>query len=168
MLALMEVPWLCLILAHHRNASTKNCYKNSTWRRNEDSCFWYSRQLNNLSKKVNITLGPAVSTVASKCIKKVNSHKSIAVGKDDYDLKPLKQKYGYFSCIRQNTILLSEVEVLLGQNAFSLTCSIAFKSDGAKTTWAVKLLVVWPLVGSLPVSEKALWYSVDSVGKGED
>ena len=56
------------------------------------------------SKKVEVTLGPAESNAANKCTIWVNSHKNLAVGKEEYDLSPLKWKFGFFSCICQNTI----------------------------------------------------------------
>ena len=120
------------------------------------------------SRKVEVTLGSADSTAANTCTVMVNSHKSLAVGKEDCDLRPLKRNYGYLSCIRQNTIRLSEVKVLLGQDAFPLICTVAFKNGGANTLWAVKLPVAWALSEPLPTSEKAHCYSVCNMSKNEE
>ena len=66
------------------------------------------------SKKVEVTLKPADSTAANTCTLMVNSDKNLAEEKEEYDLRPLKQKYGNLSCIRQNTIGRSEFKVILG------------------------------------------------------
>ena len=118
------------------------------------------------SKRVEATLGPAYSTAANVCTIMVNSHKNLAVGKE-YGLRPLKRKYGYLPCIRQNTRRLSEVKVILGLDAFSLICLVAFKNGGANTPWAVKLPLAWPLDGPLPAS-KAQCYSVCSMSNDEE
>ena len=97
----------------------------------------------------------------------VNSHKILAVGKEN-DLRQLKRKYGYLSCIRQNTIRLSEVKVKLRQDAFPLICPAASKNKGAKTPWAVKLPLAWSLSGPLPASEKSQCYSVCSMSQDEE
>ena len=91
------------------------------------------------SRKVEVTLGLAASNAANKCTIWVNSHKNLAVGKEEYDLRPLKRKFGYLSCIRQNTIRLAEVKVILGQDVFPLICPVAYKNGGVNTPWAVKL-----------------------------
>ena len=70
--------------------------------------------------------------------------------------------------MRQNTIRLSEGEVVLGQEAFPLICPVACKNGGANTPWAVKLPLAWALSGSLPASEKAQCYSVCSMNKDEE
>ena len=98
------------------------------------------------SKKVEITLGPAASNAANKCTIWVNSHKNLAVGKKECDLRPLKRKFGYLSCIRQNTIRLTEDKVILGQDAFPLICVVAYKNGGVNNTpWAVKLPLAWTI-----------------------
>ena len=86
------------------------------------------------SKKVEISLGPAESNAANKCTVWVNSHKNLAVGKEEeYDLRPLKRKFEYLSCIRQNTIRPAEIKLKLGQDAFSLICPVAYKNGGVNT-----------------------------------
>ena len=81
----------------------------------------------NQSKKFEITLGPADSTAANKCNIMMNSHEKSAVWKDEYDLRPLKQRYKNLSCRVQNAIRLSEVKVILRQerDAFCLICPVA-------------------------------------------
>ena len=120
------------------------------------------------SKKVEVTLGPAESNAANKCTIWVNSHKNLAVGKEENDLRPLKRKFGYLSCIRQNTIRLAEVKVILAQDAFPLICPVAHKHGGVNTSWAVKLPLAWTISGPLPTSEKAQCYSVCGVSKDEE
>ena len=98
----------------------------------------------------------------------MNSHENLAIGKEEYDLRPLKRKFGYLSCIRQNTIRLAEVKVILGKDAFPLICPVAYKNGGVNTPWAVKLPLAWTISGPLPTSEKAQCYSVCSVSKDEE
>ena len=77
------------------------------------------------SKEVEVTLETADSTFAIKCTVLVNGHKKLAVEKEEYDLRPLKRKHGYLSCIRQNTVLQSQVKLMIEQNAFLLVCLFA-------------------------------------------
>ena len=120
------------------------------------------------SNKVEVTLRPVESNAANKCTIRLNSHKNLAVGKEEYDLRPLKRKFGYLSCIRQNTIPLAEVKAILGQDAFPLICSVAYKNRGVNTSWAVELPLALTISGPLPTSEKAQYYSVCIVGKDEE
>ena len=107
------------------------------------------------SKRVEVRIGPADSIAADRCTLMVNSHKNLVEGKKEYELRPPKQKYGYLSCILQNTVRLSEVNVKLGQVAFPFICPLAFKIGGANTLWPFKLPLAWALSGLLPTSEKA-------------
>ena len=90
----------------------------------------------NQSKKVEVTIGPADSTPLMSVLYWSTFTR---IWKKEKYKKPLKRKYGYLSCIRQNTISLSEVRVKLGQDTSYMICPLASKNGSASTPWAVKL-----------------------------
>ena len=70
-------------------------------------------------KKAIVKIGMPRSNAANICTIVVNSQKNLAVGKEEYDLRPLKGKFARSSGRLQNTISLPDVKVAFGRDAFT-------------------------------------------------
>ena len=75
----------------------------------------------------------------------------LELGNDCIDVKSLKQKYEHLSPISSNMLRLGDVQVLLGQDVFSLMRPLEYRYADNKQPWAVRLPLGWVL--SCPVPE---------------
>ena len=83
------------------------------------------------------------------------SHPNVNAGNRTYNLKKLKETYPHLSVLRESTINLEEVKVILGQDWYHLHRAIDYRKCGNAKPWAVRTKLGWMLSGPLPQQETA-------------
>ena len=76
-------------------------------------------------------------------------------GNRTYNLKKLKETYPHLSVLKDSTINLGDVKVILGQDCYHLHRSIDYRKCGNAKPWAVRTKLGWMLSGPLPQQERA-------------
>ena len=76
-------------------------------------------------------------------------------GSQTYNLKKLKETYPHLSFLRDSTINLGEVKVILGQDCYHLHRAIDYRKCGNAKPWAVRTKLGWMLRVPLPQQETA-------------
>ena len=104
-------------------------------------------------KTVDAKLGPANKASGIAGTFTVFSQRHLEVGKSVYDVTTLKAQDPYLRCVGFKSIDLKDVNVILGQNAYELICSLEYNSGGAKKPWAVWLQLGWTVSGPVPISD---------------
>ena len=83
------------------------------------------------------------------------SHPNVNPGNRTYNLKKLKDTYPHLSVLKDSTINLGEVKVILGQDCYHLHRAIDYRKCGNAKPWAVRTKLGWMLSGPLPQQETA-------------
>ena len=85
----------------------------------------------------------------------VFSHLNINAGKRTYNLKKLKKTYPHLSVLKDSTVNLKDIKVILGQDCYHLHRATVDKKRGNAKTWAVRTKLGWMFSGPLPKEETA-------------
>ena len=83
------------------------------------------------------------------------SHPNVNAGTLTYNLKKLKETYTRLSVLKDSTINLGELKVILGQDCYHLHRAIEHRKCGNAKPWAVRTKLGWMLSGPLPQHEAA-------------
>ena len=83
------------------------------------------------------------------------SHPKVNAGNRTYNLKKLKEAYPHLSVLKDSTINLGDVKVILGQDCYHLHRGIGYRKCGKSKPWAVLTKLGWMLSGPLPQQETA-------------
>ena len=83
------------------------------------------------------------------------SHPDVNAGNRTYNLKKLKEEYPHLSVLKDSTINLKDVKVILGQDCYHLHRAIGYRKCGKSKPWAVLTKLGWMLSGPLPQQEIA-------------
>ena len=83
------------------------------------------------------------------------SHPDVNAGNRTYNLKKLKEEYPHLSVLKDSTINLKDVKVILGQDCYQLHRAIDYRKCGNAKPWAVRTKLGWKLSGPLPQQETA-------------
>ena len=83
------------------------------------------------------------------------SHPNVNAENRTYNLKKLKETYPHLSVLKDSTISLYEVKVILGQDCYHLHRAIDYRKCGNAKHWAVRTKLGWMLSGPLPQHETA-------------
>ena len=83
------------------------------------------------------------------------SHPNVNEGNRTYDLKKLKETYPHLSVLKDSTISLGDVKVILGQDCYHFQRSSDYRKCGNAKPWAVRTKLGWMLSGPLPQQESA-------------
>ena len=65
------------------------------------------------------------------------SHPNVNAGNRSYDLKNLKETYPHLSALKDSTVNLGDVKVILGQDCYHLHGAFGYKKCGKSKPWAV-------------------------------
>ena len=82
-------------------------------------------------------------------------HPNVNAGNRTYNLKKLKETYPHLSVLKDSTINLGEVNVILGQDCYHLRRAIDSRKCGNAKPWAVRTKLGWMLSGPLLQHETA-------------
>ena len=83
------------------------------------------------------------------------SHPNVNGGNRSYDLKKLEETYPHLSVLKDSTVNLRDVKVILGQDCYHLHRAIGYRKCGKSKPWAVLTKVGRMLSGPLPQQETA-------------
>ena len=89
----------------------------------------------------------------------VYSHPNVNAGNRTYNLKKLKETYPHLSALKDPTISLKDVKVILGQDCYHLHRAIDYRKCGNAKPWAVRTKLGWMLSGPLAQQETAKFAS---------
>ena len=105
------------------------------------------------SERLRVMIGDQDGTVKEDIM--VYSHPNVNAGNRTYNLKKLKETYHHLSVLKDPTINLKDVEVILGRNCHHLHRAIDYRKCGNAKPWAVRTKLGWMLSGPLPQQETA-------------
>ena len=105
------------------------------------------------SKRLRVKLGDQNGKVKEDIM--AYSHLSVNAGNRTYNLKKLKETYPHLSVLKDSTINLKDVKVILGQDCYHLHRAIDYRKCGNSKPWAVLTKLGWMLSGPLPQQETA-------------
>ena len=105
------------------------------------------------SKRLRVRIGDQDGRVKEDIM--AYSHPNVNAGNRTYNLKKLKETYPHLSVMRESTINLGEVKVILGQDCYHLHRAIDYRKCGNAKPWAVRTKLGWMLSGPLPQQETA-------------
>ena len=105
------------------------------------------------SKRLRVKIGDQDGKVNEDIM--AYSHPHVNAGTRSYDLKKLKETYPHLSVLKDSTVNLGDVKVILGQNCYHLDRAIGFRKCGKLKPWAVLTKLGWMLSGPLPQQETA-------------
>ena len=83
------------------------------------------------------------------------SFPNVNAGSRTYNVTKMKEIYPHLSVLRDSTINLGEVKVILGQDCYHLHRAIDYRKRGNAKPWAVQTKLGWMLSGPLPQLETA-------------
>ena len=83
------------------------------------------------------------------------SHPNVNAGNRTYNLKKLKETYPHLSVMKDSTINLRDIKVILGQDCYHLHRAIDYRICANAKPWAVQTKLGWMLSGPLPQRESA-------------
>ena len=78
------------------------------------------------------------------------SHPNLNVVEKDYDFRKLKEEYHYLSELHNIRVSMTDVKVILGQDAYHLIKPLEYISDNWNQPWAVKTALGWTISRALP------------------
>ena len=107
------------------------------------------------SKRLRVKIGDQDGKVKEDIM--TYSHPNINAGNRSYDLKKLKETYHHLSVLKDSTINLKDVKVILGQDCYHLHRAIDYRKCGNAKPWAVRTKLGWMLSGPLPQQETAMF-----------
>ena len=105
------------------------------------------------SKRLRVKIGNQDGKVNEDIM--AYSHPHVNAGNRTYDLKKLKETYPHLSVLKDSTINLKDVKVILGQDCYHLHRAIDYRKCGNAKPWAVRTKLGWMLSGPLPQQETA-------------
>ena len=105
------------------------------------------------SKRLRVKIGDQEGKVKEDIM--VYSHPNVNAGNRTYNLKKLKETYSHLSVLKDSTINLKDVKVILGQDCYHLHRAIDYRKCGNAKPWAVRTTLGWMLSGPLPQQETA-------------
>ena len=105
------------------------------------------------SKRLRVKIGDQDGKVKDDIM--AYSHPNVNAGNRSYDLKKLKETYNHLSVLKDSTINLKDVKVILGQDCYQLHRAIDYRKCGNAKPWAVRTKLGWMLSGPLPQQETA-------------
>ena len=82
------------------------------------------------------------------------SHPKVNAGNRTYNLKKLKETYPHLSVLKDSTINLGVVKVILGQDCYHLHRATDYRKRGNAIPWAVRTKLGWMLSGPLIFSTR--------------
>ena len=103
------------------------------------------------SKQLRVKIGDQDGKVNEDIM--AYSHPNVNAGNRTYNLKELKETYLHLSVLKDSTINLGEVKVILGQYCYNLHRAIDYRKCGNAKPWAVRTKLGWMLSGPLPQHE---------------
>ena len=101
---------------------------------------------------VTTKVGPSEAETAGETVT-FCSHPNLNVGEKDYDFRKLKEEYNYLSDLPNIRVSMTDVKVILGQDAYHLIRPLEYKSGERNQPWAVKTALGWTISGALPKKE---------------
>ena len=104
------------------------------------------------SKRLRVKIGDQDRRVNEDIM--AYGHPNVNAGNRTYNLKKLKETY-HLSVLKDSTINLGEVKVILGQDCYHLHRAIDYGKCGNAKLWAVPTNLGWMLSGPLPQHERA-------------
>ena len=105
------------------------------------------------SKRLRVKIGDQDGKVKEDIM--AYSHPDVNAGNRTYNLKKLKEEYPHLSVLKDSTISLKDVKVILGQDCYHLHRAIDYRKCGNAKPWAVRTKLGWMLSGPLPQQETA-------------
>ena len=105
------------------------------------------------SKRLRVRIGDQQGKVKEDIM--AYSHPDVNAGNRTYNLKKLKEEYPRLSVLKDSTINLKDVKVILGQDCYHLHRAIDYRKCGNAKPWAVRTKLGWMLSGPLPQQETA-------------
>ena len=105
------------------------------------------------SKRLRVGIGDQDGKVKEDIM--AYSHPDVNAGNRTYNLKKLKEEYPHLSVLKDSTINLKDVKVILGQDCYHLHRAIGYRKSGKSKPWAVLTKLGWMLSGPLPQQETA-------------
>ena len=105
------------------------------------------------SKRLRVKIGDQDGKVKEDIM--AYNHPNVNAGNRTYNLKKLKETYPHLSVLKDSTINLGDVKVILGQECYHLHRVIDYKKCGNAKPWAVRTQLGWMLSGPLPQQESA-------------
>ena len=103
------------------------------------------------SKRLRVKIGDQDGKVNEYIM--AYSHPHVNAGTRSYDLKKLKETYPHLSVLKDSTVNLGDVKVILGQDCYHLHRAIGYRKCGKSKPWAVLAELGWMLSGPLPQQE---------------
>ena len=88
------------------------------------------------SKRLRVRIGDQDRKVKEDIM--AYSHPNVNAGNRTYNLKKLKETYPHLSVLRESTINLGEVKVILGQDCYHLHRATHYRKSGNAKPWAVR------------------------------
>ena len=95
------------------------------------------------SKRLRVRIGDQDGKVKEDIM--AYSHPDVNAGNRTYDLKKLKETYPHLSVLKDSTINLKDVKVILGQDCYHLHRAIDYRKCGNAQPWAVRTKLGWML-----------------------
>ena len=105
------------------------------------------------SKRLRVKIGDQDGKVKEDIM--AYSHPNVNAGNRTYNLKKLKETYPHLSVLKDSTINLKDVKVILGQDCYHLHRGTEYRQCGKAKPWAVRTKLGWMLSGPLPQQESA-------------
>ena len=105
------------------------------------------------SKRLRVRIGDQDGKVNEDIV--AYSHRNVNAGNRTYNLEKLKETYPHLSVLKDSTINLGDVKVILGQDCYHLHRAIDYRKGGNAKPWAVRTKLGYMLSGPLPQRESA-------------
>ena len=105
------------------------------------------------SKRLRVKIGDQDGKVNKEIM--AYCHPKVNAENRTYNLKKLKETYPHLSVLKDSTINLRDVKVILGRDCYHLHRAIDYRKCGDAKPWAVRTKLRWMLSGPLPQREKA-------------
>ena len=105
------------------------------------------------SKRLRVKIGDQDGKVKEDIM--AYSHPNVNAGNQTYNLKKLKETYPHLSVLKDSTINLKDVKVILGRDCYHLHRATDYRKCGNAKPWAVRTKLGWMLSGPLPQQESA-------------
>ena len=83
------------------------------------------------------------------------SHPKVNAGNRTYNFEKLKETYHHLSDLKDSTINLGDVKLILGQDCYHLHRGTDYRKCGNAKPWAVRTKLGWMLSGPLPQQKSA-------------
>ena len=105
------------------------------------------------SKRLRVKIGDQYGKVNEEIM--AYCYPKVKAGNRTYNLKKLKETYPHLSVLKDSTINLGDVKVILGQDCYHLHRAIDYRKCRNAKPWAVRTKLGWMLSGPLPQQETA-------------